>query len=153
MPVAETGIIRTDSNNRDFIQLVKELDMELAVTDGEDHAFYDQFNKLDNIKYVVVLFEKGKPVACGAIKEYAAGIMEIKRMYVRQKSRGRGYASEILKELEKWASELSCERCILETGINQPEAIALYKKNSYAIIPNYGQYEGVEKSFCFGKTV
>lgn len=153
MKILETNIKRTVSGNPDFIQLVKELDIELAITDGEDHAFYDQFNKLDNIKYVVVLYEERTPVACGAIKEYAPGIMEIKRMYVRKNSRGRGYASKILKELEKWTAELACNRCILETGINQPEAIALYRKNSYTIISNYGQYEGVEKSFCFGKSV
>ncbi len=153
MKISETEIKRTDSKDLDFIQLVKELDSGLSITDGEDHAFYDQFNKLDKIKYSVVLYEMGNPVGCGAIKEYAPGIMEIKRMYVRQNNRGRGYASKILKELENWASELSFKNCILETGINQSEAIALYKKNNYAAIPNYGQYEGVEKSFCFGKSV
>lgn len=135
------------------MQLVKELDSGLAITDGEDHAFYDQFNKLEKIKYSVVFYEYGNPVGCGAIKEYAPGVMEIKRMFVRQNSRGRGYASAILRELENWVSELSFVRCILETGINQPEAIALYKKNGYTVIPNYGQYEEVEESFCFGKSV
>lgn len=153
MKISETKIKRTDSKNSDFIHLVKELDSGLAITDGEDHAFYDQFNKLDKIKYSVVFYEHGNPVGCGAIKEYAPGVMEIKRMFVRQGSRGRGYASEILRKLEKWTSELSFERCILETGVNQKEAIALYKKNGYTVIPNYGQYKGVEKSFCFGKSV
>lgn len=153
MKTLETEIKRTDSKDPDFIQLVKELDSGLAITDGEDHAFYDQYNKLDKIKYSVIFYEEGNPVGCGAIKGYAPGVMEIKRMFVRRNSRGRGYASKILMELEKWAIELSCKRCILETGINQPEAIALYKKNNYSVIPNYGQYEGVEKSFCFGKSV
>ena len=53
--------------------------------------------------------------------------------------------------LEKWARELSCTRCILETGKRQPEAIGLYKRNGYRLIPNYGQYAAVENSVCFEK--
>jgi GNAT superfamily N-acetyltransferase len=54
-------------------------------------------------------------------------------------------------ELEKWVKELSYSKCILETGKRQPEAIALYQKNGYHIIPNYGQYIGMENSVCFKK--
>ncbi len=68
-------------------------------------------------------------------------------------SRGKGIASKILAELEIWATELFYEKCILETGKKQPEAIALYKKNGYNIIPNYGQYAGVENSLCFEKEI
>jgi len=50
-------IIRTDSSNQDFIALVKSLDKYLSVTDGDEHAFYDQYNKLDNIKYVVLAYQ------------------------------------------------------------------------------------------------
>ncbi len=74
-------------------------------------------------------------------------------MFVIREKRGRGYASQILNELESWAGELGFEKCILETGINQPEAIALYKKRGYKITSNYGQYAGVDKSFCFEKKI
>jgi len=47
--------------------------------------------------------------------------------------------------------ELGFSRCILETGYNQPEAIALYKKCGYQITENYGQYIGVKNSICFEK--
>ena len=144
-------ILRTDSNNRDFIELVKYLDADLAIRDGDENPFYAQFNKIDKIKYVVVAYENDNPVGCGAIKEYAPNTMEIKRMYTSPGRRGKGIASKVLTELEKWASEMSFERCILETGIKQPEAIALYKKNGYQLIQNYGQYAGVENSVCFMK--
>ena len=146
-------ITRSDSDNQDFIQLVKHLDADLAERDGEDHSFYAQFNKIDKIKYVVVAYENDQPVGCGAIKEYAPNTMEIKRMYTSSESRGKGIASKILSELEKWASELSYEKCILETGKKQPEAIGLYKKNGYKIIPNYGQYAEIENSLCFEKHI
>lgn len=144
-------IIRTNAGNPDFAELVKHLDAELAVRDGEDHAFYAQFNKIAAIKYAVVAYENGQASACGAIREFDAGTMEVKRMYVLPEHRGKGFATKILAELEQWAAELSCNRCVLETGKNQPEAIALYDKNGYSRIPNYGQYEGVENSVCFEK--
>ena len=145
--------MRTNSDNQDFIGLVKHLDADLAERDGEDHSFYAQYNKIDKIKYAVVAYENDEPVGCGAIKEYAPGIMEVKRMYTSPTSRGKGIASRVLRELELWASELSYEKCILETGKKQPEAIGLYKKNGYKVIPNYGQYAEVENSLCFEKLI
>ncbi len=145
-------LIRTDSNNPDFVELVKQLDADLAIRDGEDHAFYDQFNKLDAIKHTVVAYnEANRAVGCGAIKQFETGIMEVKRMFVPLKERGKGIAGEILKELEIWAKELGNDKCILETGIKQPEAISLYEKSGYRFIDNYGQYAGVENSVCFAK--
>lgn len=146
-------IIRTDSDNPDFIKLVTRLDSDLAERDGNDHSFYAQYNKIDKIKYVVVAYEDGRPVGCGAIKEYAPNTMEIKRMYTSPESRGEGIATQVLTELEKWATELSFEKCVLETGKRQPEAIGLYKKNGYKLIPNYGQYAEIENSLCFEKDI
>jgi GNAT superfamily N-acetyltransferase len=146
-------IRRTKSDNQDFIKLVKHLDADLAERDGKDHAFYAQFNKIDKIKSVIVAYENDQPVGCGAIREYASKIMEVKRMYTLPASRGRGVASKVLAELEKWAGELSYETCVLETGKKQPEAIHLYQKSGYSLIPNYGQYAGMENSVCFEKKI
>ena len=144
-------IIRTNSKNQDFIDLVSLLDADLAIKDGDEHSFYDQFNKIDQIKYVIVLYENDQLVGCGAIKEFDFQTTEIKRMYVSEENRGKGFATIILTELEKWSYELSFKRCVLETGKRQIDAIGLYKKNHYNIIPNYGQYSGKENSICFEK--
>ena len=66
-------------------------------------------------------------------------------MFVDKKSQGKGAASKILKELELWTKELGYEKCILETGIKQTRAIALYKRNNFEIIENYGQYKHIKK--------
>lgn len=142
---------RTDSTDPDFVELVRHLDADLAERDGEDHSFYAQFNKIDNIKHAIVAYENDSPAGCGAIKEYSPDTMEVKRMYTSRENRGKGIASSVLSELERWAAELSYEKCILETGKRQPEAIALYKKRGYKVIPNYGQYADVEDSVCFEK--
>lgn len=144
---------RTNSEDPDLSLLIKQLDAELAVTDGDDHAFYDQFNKLDTIKNFIILYQDELPVGCGALKEYESGIAEVKRMFVKPEKRGKGFASLILKELEIWAAELSFQKVILETGIRQKDAINLYNKNGYSLISNYGQYAGVEESLCFEKVL
>ena len=142
---------RTDSANPAFITLTRELDEDLAVKDGDDHPFYAQFNQIDSIKYVVIAYEDGKPAGCGALKEFAGDTMEVKRMYTRPENRGKGIATEILNELEKWASEMEYKKCVLETGRRQPDAISLYEKNDYQHIENYGPYVGKENSVCFEK--
>jgi putative acetyltransferase len=144
-------ILRTSSENKDFISLVNLLDADLALRDGDEHSFYHQFNKIDLIKYAVILYENNLAVACGAIKQLNSDTMEVKRIYTLPESRGKGLASLVISELESWARELSFKICILETGKKQPEAIKLYKKNGYRLIPNYGQYTGVENSLCFEK--
>lgn len=145
--------IRTDSSNPDFNTLVKHLDAYLAIVDGNDHTFYAQFNKTHNIKHVVIAFDNGEAVGCGAIKPYAPDTAEIKRMYTSPEHRGKGIARQVLTELENWARELSYTRCILETGKRQQEAVALYEKHGYRLIPSYGQYENVENSVCFEKVI
>lgn len=145
------SLIRTDSANKDFIRLVKELDADLAVRDGEEHLFYSQFNKIDLIRHVIVAYKNSIAISCGAIKQYDPKTMEVKRMFTSPENRGKGFAGIILNELENWASEMNFEKCILETGKRQAEAIRLYKKSGYDIIPNYGQYAGIENSVCFKK--
>jgi putative acetyltransferase len=144
-------IIRTNSDNQDFIGLVRNLDADLAERDGNDHSFYSGFNKIDKIKYVVIAYENDKAIGCGAVKDYNPHTMEIKRMYTSPGSRCKGVATKVLTELETWATELFCNKCILETGKRQPEAIELYKKNGYKPVPNYGQYAEIDNSVCFEK--
>ncbi|TMI63758.1 MAG: GNAT family N-acetyltransferase [Bacteroidetes bacterium] len=145
------SILRTDSTHPDFIELVKQLDAYLAELDGEEHAFYNKLNVITHIKHAVVVYENDYPVACGAIREFKADSMEVKRMYTLPEMRGKGIAGIVLTELEKWAAELGYKKCVLETGKRQPEAIHLYEKNGYKIIPNYGEYLNIENSVCFEK--
>lgn len=144
-------LIRTTSENKDFISLVALLDADLAQRDGDEHSFYAQFNSIARLQHVVVVYENDTPAGCGAIKPYDEHSVEVKRMYVAPEFRGKGIAGQVLAELEAWAGELGFSGCVLETGRRQPEAIALYTKHGYQKIPNYGQYKGVENSVCFEK--
>ena len=89
-------ILRTTSENIDFQNLVKKLDIYLAEIDGEDHAFYDQFNKIDLLRNCIVIFENDKAIACGAIKPIDGSAMEVKRMFTLPEYRGKGLAVSVL---------------------------------------------------------
>lgn len=145
--------IKTKADHPNFINLVDELDNYLTVKDGDEHDFYHQFNGLQQIKHVILGYENTTAVACGAIKEQEPNVMEVKRMYTKPSHRGLGIASQLLKQLEFWSKDLGYEKCRLETGLRQLEAVQLYKKNGYVVIPNYGQYKGVKNSICFEKTL
>jgi putative acetyltransferase len=149
----ELELKRTTSDAIDFQNLVILLDKELKERDGEEHDFYAQFNKIDALKFCIVCCENGIAIGCGAFKEYEAGIVEIKRMYVVNTYRNQGVACRVLKALEDWALELSYQQCVLETGKKQPEAIRLYEKSGYLLFPNYGQYKNIENSVCLRKTI
>ena len=93
------------------------------------------------------------PAGCGCFKPFDSNVVELKRMFVEDKFRGKGLGNTILLELEKWAKELNFSSIILETGTVQKEAITLYKKNGFIVIPNFDPYIGNELSICFQKNI
>jgi GNAT superfamily N-acetyltransferase len=157
----KTEILRTNSGNQDFVILIQQLDAYLKITDGNEHAFYNQFNNIDVIKNVVVVYADDKAVGCGAIKKFdietssaqGKNAMEVKRMFVSSEHRNQGFAQKVLQELEIWAKELGYKNCVLETGKRQLEAVKFYQKCGYGVISNYGQYKEMENSICFQKKI
>ena len=143
--------IRTDFKDAHFKFLVGKLDAELEQRDGTEHEFYDQYNGITGLQFVVVGYVGTEPVGCGALKPFSLDSFEVKRMFVLPSFRGLGVAGRILHELEVWAFESGATRCVLETGKRQPEAIAFYRKSGYSVIGNYGPYLGIENSVCFEK--
>ncbi|MBF6641240.1 GNAT family N-acetyltransferase [Flavobacterium sp. J49] len=147
------SIVRTTSDNKDFENLVIELDAYLRILDGDDHEFYAQFNKTNLLKNALICYENDIAVGIGAYKEYDSQTAEIKRMYTLPEYRGKGIAKTILTELELWAKEEGYKLALLETGYLQKDAIGLYQKLGYEITENFGQYIGVENSVCMKKNI
>ena len=144
---------RTSFKDQDFTNLVKELDAFLSVKNGESDAFYSQFNGLEDLHHTIVLYLDDKAIGCGAIKQFDAHTVEVKRMYVSKSLQGKNLGLTILTELETWAKELGNTRCVLETETMLPEAIRFYEKNKYTRIPNYEPYVNALESVCFEKNL
>jgi GNAT superfamily N-acetyltransferase len=147
------SIIRTTSENKDFRELILQLDLDLDGRYGKKQEEYNKYNVIELIDTVVVAYNSSQPVGCGCFKQYSNDTVEIKRMFVKNEMRGKGISKMILKELENWAAEKGYAYSILETGIGQHEAIGLYEKFDYKRIDNYGQYANMPLSVCMKKTL
>lgn len=143
-------LVRTTSDHPDFKKLSALFDDYLVDIDGDERDFFAFYNNVQ-LEHVLVVYENGTAVGCGGFKKYDEHTAEIKRMFVHPEQRGKGIASIILNELEAWSKEEGFRAFILETSPKLTNAIALYKKIGYHLIPNYGQYIGVENSICMKK--
>jgi putative acetyltransferase len=145
-------ITRTTSENQDFKKLTSLFDEFLIDIDGEEKDFFAYYNQIF-LKNVVVCYENEIAIGCGAFKQHENNTVEIKRMFVHPDHRGKSVSKLILNELELWAIELGNTSFILETSIKLETAIVLYSKSGYLPIDNYGQYIGVESSYCMKKII
>lgn len=101
----------------------------------------------------LVAWLDGEPVGCGAVKRFDGlpDVAEIKRMYTAPPARRRGVSRALLRRLEDVAAELGYRRIQLETGTEQPEALALYESAGWHRITPYGRYKDSPSSVCFAK--
>jgi GNAT superfamily N-acetyltransferase len=101
----------------------------------------------------LVAWLDGAPVACGGWRSYddRADIAEIKRMFTLASARRRGVGLAVLRAVEESARSAGRTRAILETGGLQPEAIALYERLGYRLIPNFGHYKDEPDVRSYGR--
>jgi putative acetyltransferase len=92
-------------------------------------------------------------IGCGALVPMDESHVEVKRMYVKPDERGHGFATRILEELEAFARKFDYDAMRLETGVNQPESIALYGKAGFYRIPNFPPFVGDPSAVCFEKRI
>ncbi len=95
----------------------------------------------------------GNAVGCGALVPMDEYSVEVKRMFVAKEERGLGIATMILEELERLAREFDYDAMRLETGVKQPESIALYGKAGFYRIPNFPPFENDPSAVCFEKKI
>ena len=102
----------------------------------------------------LVIYQDGVAVGCGALRVLEPGTAELKRMYVAPPARGAGLGRRLLLALENEAGALGVRKLVLETGVRQAAALALYRSSGFQPIPLYGEYcLSPETSVCLGKTL
>ena len=100
----------------------------------------------------VIVYDDGVAVGMGGWRRYGTGgVGEIKRMFVRESARGRGLARLLLAHLESTGVEAGIRRFVLETGLEQPEAIALYRSSGFDDVPPFGHYADYDDSVHLGR--
>ena len=146
---------RESPSSRDGLTLIEQLSAELGERYGDDGGA-NSYNPHDPLASGAAFFVariEGHPVGCGAIRPLEPGVGEVKRMFVRPEARGRGISRLILHEVETTALAMGYRRLRLETGIKQPEAIALYESAGYQRSNCYGYYLDDPRSVCFEKNL
>ena len=143
---------RTVASNHDFKKLIIDLDKDLWARYPDIQQNFAPFNFVDDSFRVILAREDEVPIGCGCFRRMKEkDVIEIKRMYVAPSFRSKGVGKMILQKLEQWAKEEKFVLAKLETGINQPEAIAAYEKSGYVRIPNFEPYIDVKESICMMK--
>ena len=147
--------VRTDGKNEDFIENCRLLDMDLDRRVGRQikREKYQKFNQLDEIREAIVVYDHGRAVGGGAIRRYDDENIELKRVFVHNEYQGQGIGSRLVSLLIEWAAELGYRRMILETGELLAESCAVYKKQGFAVIPNYGPYADMPESLCMAREI
>nr|WP_315202163.1 GNAT family N-acetyltransferase [uncultured Flavobacterium sp.] len=146
-------VVKTTSENPDFIFLIKTFDAYLWDRYPELKKDYWGNNLIEFNSNVFIVYLDGKPLACGCFKKYNNESVELKRMFVLPEARGFGLAQLIIKELETEAKSQGFEILILETLYKQIEAINLYQKTGFRIVQNYEPYVGLSNSVCMSKSI
>ena len=145
----------TNGKNPDFAYLCQELDKSLdeIVAGRFDRSQYCQYNQLNNIHDVIIVYDGSKPIGCASYKKYDLKIAEIKRVFIKPEYRGQGISKIMLRKLEENAKSNGFMEFILETGELLAASMKLYKSIGYKITPNYGPYIGMKDSICMRKTL
>ena len=143
----------TNGSNPDFMTLCQLLDENLnELVGGEaQREQYKQYNTLESIHDVILLYEDDVPVGCASFKHYEDGVAELKRVFLRKDYRGKGIAKELMGRIEASARAKGYHKMILETGKPLVDAFQLYTRLGYQVIPNYGQYKDMPLSVCMSK--
>jgi putative acetyltransferase len=137
--------------------LIGELNAELTERypePGATHFHLDPDEVAPGRGVFLVAFLEDEPVGCGAVRLLPGDSAELKRMYVKEASRGRGFGRAILAALEAQARALGATRLVLETGERQREAVRLYESAGFLRIDPFGEYvTSASTSVCMAKAI
>lgn len=151
---------------RDLIGALNAELMGMYSEPGANHFALDPGEVAPGRGAFLVAWRGEQPVGCGAVRLLATGdpervpqapaidpvTAELKRMYVDPALRGAGIGRRLVEALEAEARRLGAGQLVLETGIRQAAALALYEKCGFARIPLYGEYNlSPDTSICLGK--
>lgn len=108
----------------------------------------------DTTVFLLARDADGEAVGCGALRALGDGAGEVKRMYVVVPARRRtGVAGVVLAALEAEAGRRGWAVRKLETGTEQPDAMAFHERRGYRRTPNFGHYAASEFSVCYERAL
>lgn len=149
------AVVRTELTANVSRALIVALNVELSEAypePGANHFHLDAEQVAEGQGGFFVVYHGGTPVGCGALRRIDEEVAELKRMYVVPGMRGRGVGRRLVAALEAEARSMPVRRLVLETGVRQHAALALYQATGFTSIPLFGEYLlSPDTSVCLGK--
>ncbi|MGV9254418.1 GNAT family N-acetyltransferase [Streptomyces sp. NPDC003697] len=135
-PAADVTVLHVPVADPRVRPLLRELGHEYSTRYGKDaHAEISRYPDEEFTEpyggLLLLLLERGEPVAGGAFRRYDATTAELKRIWTHSAHRRRGLARRVVAELEREAGTRGYRRIYLTTGPRQPEARGLYLATGY----------------------
>ena len=134
-----------DMKSKDVLQLFSEHDDFMLDFLGDDRAIYTRYSERENIERVWIAYREEVPAGYIAYRLKSDGVGEVKRMFIREKYRGRGMSGDLLKTVEQYAREQGCHTLFLDTRITLEPAVSVYRRFGFEIIFQQGLYIQMEK--------
>jgi len=135
-------------------ELIDELQEEYVIRyGGRDETPVDPTQFAQPAGTFVVMYDGDVPVGCAGLRRRSDTEVEVKRMFVRKPFRGKGLSRWLLAHIEEVAREMGYQRIMMETGLEQPEAMKLYETSGYDEIPGFGYYADAPENRCYAKTL
>lgn len=135
-------------------ELVEEVQAEYVVRYGDrDGSPVEPTDFVPPTGYFMVGWCGSEAAGSIALRAVAdrPGVVELKRLYVRERYRRRGLGRALLRRAEDQARRAGYRRVELETGSRQPESLALYKKEGYLPTAAFGHYADAPGAVHLGK--
>jgi DNA-binding MarR family transcriptional regulator/GNAT superfamily N-acetyltransferase len=96
----------------------------------------------------IVVYLRGEPIGCGAVKHHPGEVTDIKRMWLAESARGLGLGRRLLEHLEGLARQNGSREVRLETGDVLGEAIALYRSAGYVDVDPFNDEPFADRWFA-----
>lgn len=140
-------------DSADALLLIRELEAHLESLYPQESRHGLSVTQLltEGVAFFVLRADDGTPAGCVSVKLFGSAYGEIKRMYVRPRFRGHGFAKALLRHAEAYTREHGIDCMRLETGVYQTEAISLYERMGFQRIPPFGAYTDDPLSRCYEK--
>lgn len=138
-------IVQMDTKDERILEIFSEHDDHMIDFLGKDSRFYTRYSESENIENVWGAYIEDQLAGCIAYREKAAGIGEVKRLFVRKEYRGNGLSKNLLDTVERHAKARGCNALFLDTRITLEPAVSIYRASGFDIILQQGLYIQMEK--------
>lgn len=138
-------ILEMEVINKTVLELFSKHDDYMIDFLGEDKWCYTRYNENEKIEKVWVAYFDNFPIGCIAYRKKANRIGEVKRLFIKNEYRGKGFSKELLKTVEYHAKEQGCTTLFLDTRITLEPAVSIYHSFGFNIVFQQGLYIQMEK--------